>query len=48
MLSVNTNTGAMLALQYLNKTDRELQVAQAHIPIDHLAARVMTRRIAPC
>jgi flagellin len=31
MLSVNTNTGAMLALQYLNKTDRELQVAQAHI-----------------
>ena len=31
MLSVNTNTGAMLALQYLNKTDRELQIAQAHI-----------------
>ena len=31
MLSVNTNTGAMLALQYLNKTDRELQVAQGHI-----------------
>lgn len=31
MLSVNTNTGAMLALQYLNKTDRELQLAQAHI-----------------
>jgi len=31
MLSVNTNTGAMLALQYLNKTDRDLQIAQAHI-----------------
>jgi flagellin len=31
MLSVNTNTGAMLALQYLNKTDRDLQMAQAHI-----------------
>ena len=31
MLSVHTNTGAMLALQYLNKTDRELQVSQTHI-----------------
>src|SRR5262245_19709718 len=31
MLSVNTNTGAMIALQYLNKTDKELQVAQSHI-----------------
>jgi flagellin len=31
MFSVNTNTGAMIALQYLNKTDRELQVAQERI-----------------
>jgi flagellin len=31
MLSVNTNTGAMLALQYLNKTGTELQNAQTHI-----------------
>jgi flagellin len=31
MFSVNTNSGAMVALQYLNKTDRELQVTQAHI-----------------
>ena len=30
-LSVNTNTGAMLALQYLNKTTSELQSAQNHI-----------------
>jgi flagellin len=30
-LSVNTNTGAMLALQYLNKTTTELQAAQNHI-----------------
>ena len=30
-LSVNTNTGAMLALQYLNKTTSELQAAQNHI-----------------
>ena len=31
MLSVNTNAGAMLALQYLNKTGSELQTAQTHI-----------------
>ena len=31
MLSVNTNTGAMVALQYLNKTENELLVAQTHI-----------------
>src|SRR5262245_33573654 len=31
MLSVNTNVGAMIALQYLNKTTSELQVAQSHI-----------------
>lgn len=31
MLSVNTNTGAMLALQYLNKTEGELQTTQTHI-----------------
>jgi flagellin len=31
MLSVNTNTGAMLALQYLNKTETDLQTAQTHI-----------------
>lgn len=31
MLSVNTNTGAMLALQYLNNTGTELQMAQTHI-----------------
>jgi len=31
MLSVNTNTGAMIALQYLNKTEGELQTAQTHI-----------------
>jgi flagellin len=31
MLSVNTNTGAMLALQYLNHTSGELQQAQTHI-----------------
>src|SRR5215467_6216836 len=31
MLSVNTNTGAMLALQYLNKTETELQTSQTHI-----------------
>jgi flagellin len=31
MLSVNTNTGAMLALQYLNHTGTELQQAQTHI-----------------
>ncbi len=31
MLSVNTNTGAMLALQYLNHTSVELQQAQTHI-----------------
>lgn len=31
MLSVNTNTGAMVALQYLNKTEGELQTSQTHI-----------------
>src|ERR1700704_2723591 len=31
MLSVNTNTGAMIALQYLNKTSEELMVSQTHI-----------------
>jgi flagellin len=31
MLSVNTNTGAMLALQYLNKTENDLQTTQTHI-----------------
>jgi flagellin len=31
MLSVNTNTGAMIALQYLNKTEGELQDTQTHI-----------------
>lgn len=31
MLSVNTNTGAMTALQYLNLTNSDLQVTQSHI-----------------
>jgi flagellin len=31
MLSVNTNSGAMIALQYLNKTEHELQTTQTHI-----------------
>jgi flagellin len=31
MLSVNTNTGAMIALQYLNQTSNDLQVAQNRI-----------------
>ena len=31
MLSVNTNSGAMIALQYLNKTEHELQNTQTHI-----------------
>ena len=31
MLSVNTNVGAMIALQYLNKTTAELGVTQNHI-----------------
>src|SRR6202795_1270641 len=31
MLSVNTNTGAMLALQYLNQTESDLQEVQTHI-----------------
>jgi flagellin len=31
MLSVNTNTSAMIALQYLNKTEEDLQVTQTHI-----------------
>jgi flagellin len=31
MLSVNTNSGAMIALQYLNKTEHELQSTQTHI-----------------
>ena len=31
MLSVNTNVGAMVALQYLNKTTHDLQMTQAHV-----------------
>ena len=31
MLSVNTNAGAMIALQYLNKTTSELTATQNHI-----------------
>src|SRR6202163_906595 len=31
MLSVNTNVGAMAALQYLNQTQVQLQMTQAHI-----------------
>jgi flagellin len=31
MLSVNTNSGAMVALQYLSKTESELQTSQTHI-----------------
>src|SRR3954470_14137841 len=31
MLSVNTNTGAMAALQFLNKTQNELTTTQSHI-----------------
>src|SRR5215469_1284612 len=31
MLSVNTNSGAMIALQYLNKTESDLQATQTHI-----------------
>lgn len=31
MLSVNTNVGAMVALQYLNKTNSELNTVQGHI-----------------
>ena len=31
MLSVNTNTGAMAALQFLNQTQNELQTTQSHI-----------------
>ena len=31
MLSVNTNVGAMVALQYLNKTTAELNATQSHI-----------------
>src|SRR5512134_2451622 len=31
MLSVNTNVGAMIALQYLNKTTAELNATQSHI-----------------
>ena len=31
MLSVNTNVGAMVALQYLNKTITDLQTTQSHI-----------------
>ena len=30
-LSVNTNAGAMIALQYLNKTTSELNATQSHI-----------------
>jgi len=31
MLSVNTNVGAMVALQFLNQTQNELQMTQGHI-----------------
>lgn len=31
MLSVNTNVGAMVALQFLNQTNAELQMSQGHI-----------------
>jgi flagellin len=31
MLSVNTNVGAMVALQYLNQTETQLQQTQAHV-----------------
>jgi flagellin len=31
MLSINTNTGAMVALQYLNKTNNELMAVQGNI-----------------
>jgi len=31
MLSVNTNTGAMIALQYLNQTDAQLQQTQTEV-----------------
>src|SRR5258708_34524065 len=31
MLSVNTNVGAMMALQYLNQTQRDLEMTQGHI-----------------
>ncbi|HEY4266223.1 MAG TPA: DUF2756 domain-containing protein, partial [Micropepsaceae bacterium] len=31
MLSVNTNTGAMMALQFLNQTQSDLQTTQSHI-----------------
>jgi flagellin len=31
MLSVNTNSGAMIALQYLNQTESDLQTTQTHI-----------------
>lgn len=31
MLSINTNTGAMVALQYLNKTNNDLMAVQGHI-----------------
>jgi len=31
MLSVNTNIGAMVALQYLNQTQNDLQTTQSHI-----------------
>ena len=31
MLSVNTNTGAMVALEYLNQTNAQLEATQNHI-----------------
>src|SRR5215831_20577557 len=31
MLSVNTNVGAMVALQFLNATQTDLQMTQSHI-----------------
>ena len=45
MLSVNTNTGAMVALQYLNKTNAQLD----HDPERHqhrLESRVRARTTA--
>ena len=33
MLSVNTNVGAMAALQFLNQTQIQLQATQSHINV---------------
>jgi flagellin len=40
MISVNTNTGAMAAIQNLNRTDRELQVSQQAISTGKKVASV--------